>query len=172
MGIDSSSQSNEVIREYFLNSLNIIDSPIEGCFERITRLMHRIFDVDGCGLSFIDKDRIWFKSIKGFMFSEMLRLDSFCHHVIESNGLMIIPDATVDPRFNQIPIVISEPHIRFYAGVPVAVGEGVHIGVLCLFNKKTKILSEEDIEVLKDFSTSISLELNKRIQKKFGQEVI
>ena len=103
------------------------------------------------------------------MFSEMLRLDSFCHHVIESNALMIIPDATVDPRFNQIPIVISDPHIRFDAGVPVAVVVGVHIGVLCLFNRKTKILSEEDIQVLKDFSTFISLELNKRIQKKFGQ---
>ena len=86
-------------------------------------------------ISFLDSDRVWFKSAIGFAVTEVARGRTFCEHAVLGRELLVIPDAAEDPRFCSNPLVTSEPHIRFYAGVPLFSREGHALGTLCVIDR-------------------------------------
>ncbi len=151
---------NEKQRLESLHALNILDTPAEERFDRITRLAQRLFEVPIVGVSLIDEARQWFKSIQGLEQREIARSASFCAHAILSPEPLIVEDTLEDERFGGNPLVTGEPRIRFYAGQPIAAAEGGRLGTLCLMDTKPRSLSDQDRIALGDLATFAENELN------------
>lgn len=150
---------NESVRIDTLRSLNILDTPSEERFDRLTRLAKRLFAVPIALVSLIDVNRQWFKSCIGLDISETPRHISFCGHAILGDEILIIPDATLDDRFHDNPLVTGEPKIRFYAGFPLAIGNGSKVGTLCLIDHHPRTLSDDEQELLHDLGHLAEQEL-------------
>ena len=141
---------NEDIRVAALRSLDILDTEPEERFDRLTRIAKRLFKVPIALVSFVDINRQWFKSCQGLEVKEMPRDISFCGHAILGDDIFIISDTLLDDRFYDNPLVINEPRIRFYAGIPLVISNEIRVGTLCLIDREPRILSEEDKELLRD----------------------
>ena len=142
-----------------LHQLDILDTKPEERFDRVTRLAAALFDVPTVLVSLVDRDRLWFKSQCGFGKNEVPREMSFCAHAILSNEVMIVPDALLDPRFADSPLVTSEPRIRFYAGCPLFVPDGSCVGALCLIDTRPQQLDVTRIGLLQDLGSLVQQEL-------------
>jgi len=142
-----------------LRSLNILDTEPEERFDRLTRMAKRMFDVPIALVSLVDENRQWFKSCIGFNLSQTSRDTSFCGHAILGDEIFIISDATKDERFADNPLVLNEPHIRFYAGCPLRFMDGSKLGTLCIIDKQPRNLNVDDMEALRDLASTIEREL-------------
>lgn len=142
-----------------LKSLDILDTFNEERFDRLTRMACRLFDVPVAVVTFVDDKRQWFKSCIGLNVSETDRDISFCGHAILSDEVLIVPDAEQDVRFVGNPLVVGDPHIRFYAGCPIKSLNGSRLGTLCIIDNKARILNQQDLEVLKDLASMVEREL-------------
>jgi signal transduction histidine kinase/CheY-like chemotaxis protein len=152
--------ANDVQRVNALERLNILDTPVEERFDRITRLASKILGVPIVALSLVDEDRQWFKSIQGLEAKETGRDISFCGHAIVSGQeLFVVEDALEDERFQDNPLVTGDPNIRFYAGGPVSTEDGQEIGTLCVIDTKPRKLDEEQRQMLRDLADIAQAEL-------------
>jgi len=150
---------DEEARLKTLRSLNVLDTPSEERFDRLTRLAKRMFDVPIALVSLVDENRQWFKSCIGLNASETSRDISFCGHAILGNEIFIIPDAIKDKRFSDNPLVLNDPHIRFYAGCPLRYLDGSMLGTLCIIDTEPRVLNKEDLDALKDLAELAEHEL-------------
>lgn len=150
---------NEQSRLETLRSLNVLDTPPEERFDRLTRMAKKLFDVPIALVSLIDENRQWFKSCIGLDANETSRDISFCGHAILSGELFIIPNALEDERFADNPLVVNEPYIRFYAGCTIKAGNGQKLGTLCIIDDKPHNLTKEDLESLVDLTSLVEREL-------------
>jgi GAF domain-containing protein len=157
--IEAPIPENEEERLEALKSLGILDTPREEQFDRITRLALKVFKVPISTLTLVDKDREWFKSCQGLPAREGARAISFCGHALLEADMLVIPDTLKDVRFADNPMVLGEPHIRFYAGVPVKDRHGYRLGVFCIKDRVPRELSLEDRQLLKDLASWAALEL-------------
>lgn len=151
--------ANEAERLHALRTLQILDTSHEERFDRVTRMAKRMFGVEISLVTFIDENRQWFKSVQGLDVSETPREISFCGHAINQDGLFIVPNAIEDERFADNPLVTAAPNIRFYAGYPLKLRQGVQLGTLCLIDSKPKTLNEEDRQLLSDLGAMIEQEI-------------
>ena len=136
-----------------LQALEILDTPADPAFDRITRLAAQQFDVPIALISLVDSARQWFKSKVGLVIDETPRDVSFCQFAIMDSCVMQVPDATKDPRFADNPLVTGEPYIRFYAGAPLSTANGFRLGTLCLIDTKARpALKPEQEEQLLDLA--------------------
>ena len=103
-----------------LRELLLLDTPPEERFDRLARFAAEQLDTPIALLTLVDGQRQWFKSRVGIEATETPREISFCGHAILQDQALVIPDAWLDPRFTDNPLVTGEPHIRFYAGQPLA----------------------------------------------------
>ena len=150
---------DEVARLETLRSLDVLDTPQEERFDRLTRMAKRLFNVPIALVSLVDENRQWFKSCVGLPGSETPRDISFCGHAILGEGVFIIPDATADDRFHDNPLVIDDPNIRFYAGCPLRALNGGQMGTLCIIDDKPRDFDEHDLSALKDLAAMAEQEL-------------
>lgn len=150
---------NEAERLHALRTLQVLDTAHEERFDRVTRMAKRMFGVSISLVSLVDEDRQWFKSKQGLDATETPRDISFCGHAINGDGLFIIPDASQDLRFSDNPLVTDAPNIRFYAGYPLKIREGLNIGTLCLIDQAAKTMDEEDKLLFKDLGAMIEQEI-------------
>lgn len=112
----------------------ILDSPPEEAFDRVTRIAAAAFDAPMALVSLVDRDRQWFKAKVGLCAMETGRDVSFCSHAVAAGAMLVVHDATEDPRFANNPLVIGDPEIRFYAGAPLTTPLGFHLGSLCIID--------------------------------------
>lgn len=138
-----------------LYNLELLDSEPEERFDRITRLARSYFDFPIALISLVDRDRQWFKSIVGLEAESLPRDTSFCGHAILQEEVFSIPDASLDPRFADNPLVIGEPYIRAYYGVPLRAPDGFRVGTLCLVDHKPRVLSAEQLDTLRDMAKMV-----------------
>jgi len=150
---------NEAERIHALRTLRILDTAYEERFDRVTRMAKRMFGVSTSLVSLIDEGRQWFKSNQGLNATETPRDISFCGHAINHDELFIVPDTNEDERFFDNPLVTGAPNIRFYAGYPLKIREGLRIGTLCLMDQKPKVMDEEDRQLLNDLGAMIEQEI-------------
>lgn len=134
---------NEASRLATLHSLNILDTPREARFDQYTRITARIFDTPVALISLVDRDRQWFKSAEGLNSQETPRNVSFCSHAILEDGVFEIRNARRDARFRDNALVVEHPHIRFYAGAPLAAPNGHKLGTLCIIDRVPRRLSDQ-----------------------------
>jgi len=128
----------ETARLAALHALRVLDTPPEAAFDGITRLAARLFDVPISLISFVDRDRQWFKSHHGLDTRETPRSQAFCAHAIGGEGIFEIVDPLADPRFADNPLVTGPPHIRYYAGAPLTLRNGQRVGTLCLIGDRQR----------------------------------
>lgn len=150
---------DEPYRLQALRTLNILDTKREERFDRLTRLTRRIFNVPVAMLSFADEHRMWFKSAAGADIIEIPRDISFCGHVVLTDDVFIIEDASEDPRFHDNPGVTQPPGIRFYAGCPLSHPDGSKVGTLSMIDYRPRTLTDAEIESLRDLTSVVESEL-------------
>lgn len=131
-----------------LRALLILDTPPEERFDRIVEFAAAEFDVPIALISLIDENRQWFKARTGLGVCETPRDISFCGHAIHCDKVLVVPDARVDERFVDNPLVLGEPYIRFYAGAPLIMPDGQAIGTLCLIDTRVRHLDATDLSIL------------------------
>jgi diguanylate cyclase (GGDEF)-like protein len=150
---------DEEHRLRILHSLNILNTPDDERFDRITRLAARLFQVPVALFSLVDTHRQWFKSSVGLDFRETPRDVSFCNHAIREENILVVHDATIDPRFRNNELVTGAPHIRFYAGCPVHADIGIRLGTLCLIDHKPREFSSQKQKLLRHVAQMVENEL-------------
>lgn len=145
-----------------LRRYNILDTPPEAPFDKLTELVRIVLGVPYSAVSLIDTNRQWFKSIAGLDVCETGRDISFCSHAIQQRHPMIVPDATLDMRFARNPLVVGEPHIRSYLGIPLETPDGYNLGALCALDIKPRTFSNNEVTILTSFAQLVMNEFELR----------
>jgi two-component system, sensor histidine kinase len=150
-----------------LLDLNIMDSLPEQDFDDIVELASSICQVPISHIGFIDDHKHWFKASVGLNVKEVTRDVSFCSRTIESDEALVVVDLSLDGRFNSNPFVVEQPHLRFYAGVPLITQAGNALGTLCVLDTKPKILTAEQLRSLQLLARQVIklMELRKRMME-------
>jgi GAF domain-containing protein len=146
-----------------LRQYAILDTAAEKVFDDITSLAAGVCHAPIALLSFIDHERQWFKSNTGLGdLRETSRNVSFCAHAIVQKDLFVVPDALADARFADNPLVVADPHIRFYAGMPLITPDGHAVGTLCVIDREPRDLTSEQQDKLRALAASAMLLLEER----------
>jgi GAF domain-containing protein len=132
---------NEAQRLAALKEYHILDTAAEEAYDDITALAAYLCNVPIAMISLVDESRQWFKSKLGLNQQETPRDVAFCAHAILQTEPLIVRDALKDARFADSALVTREPHIRFYAGFPLASSEGFALGTLCAIDRRPRQLS-------------------------------
>jgi diguanylate cyclase (GGDEF)-like protein len=151
--------NDETRRIEALDSLGMLFSPSEARFDRITALATRLLDVPIALVSLVGAQCQWFKSKQGLDASETPRSVSFCGHAILQDETLIVPDAALDPRFADNPLVVGDPFIRFYAGQPLKAPDGSKLGTLCVIDRRPRRLTPDQVATLRDLAAIVESEL-------------
>ena len=142
----------ESARVAALNRYAILDTEPEQTFDDLVVLAAYVCKTPIAMLSLVDDHRQWFKSKVGVEVRESPRETSFCAHAIQQQDLFIVPDTLNDARFRDNPLVVGDPHVRFYAGAPLVNEEGFALGTLCVVDRQPRELDEAQKEALKSLS--------------------
>ncbi|MGE6607130.1 GAF domain-containing protein [Halomonas sp. NPDC076908] len=153
---------DEELRLAALYELELLDTPDEAAFDRITRLVAQILNVPISTVTLIDAERQWLKSRVGMEIRETTRKVGFCSHTITLSEPLIVEDASQEPRFAQNPLVTAPGGIRFYAGIPLLSLQGLALGSLCAIDTKPRVISENELAALKDLAAIVTDEIHLR----------
>ncbi|MEA2277738.1 MAG: phosphoserine phosphatase RsbU/P [Solirubrobacteraceae bacterium] len=153
----------EAVRRY-----DVLDTPPDGAFDRVTALAASHFRVPISIVSIVDRDRIWFKSGHGVDVAEIGRDPGLCASAILQHGPWIVDDAAVDPRTLANPLVAGEFGLRFYAGVPLTTTDGFNLGTLCLLDREPRRLSDEETATLTDMAAIVMDQLELRLSARMA----
>lgn len=156
--------ANEAQRMGALRRFDVLDTPRDGAFDRITRLASEMLEMPISIVSLVDHDRIWFKSTHGLDgVEEIERVPGLCASAILGDEIWEIKDAKTDPRALANPLVAGEFGLRFYAGSPLRTGDGYNLGTLCVIDKQPRALTEKHARVLDDLAALVVDELELRL---------
>lgn len=147
-----------------MRSYSILDTLPESDYDNITKIAAEICGTPISLISLIDDKRQWFKSHHGLDATETPKEYAFCGHAINTpNDVFIVQDARKDERFHDNPLVTGDPHVIFYAGVPLVSEAGLPLGTLCVIDHKPNLLSQSQISSLSALSNQVInlLELRK-----------
>jgi diguanylate cyclase (GGDEF)-like protein len=162
------------LREY-----EILDTGPDAAFDALVALASHVTDTPIGAISFVDRDREWFKSTHGFFEKQTPRSDAFCAHaILQQKPVFVVSDALKDERFSKNPLVTGEPHIRFYAGIPLVTPDGLPLGSFCVMDHKPRELTPVQMDLLQQIAR-IAMDLadrqrHARILEKhvlFGEEM-
>lgn len=145
-----------------LHSFGVLDTSPEAVFDEPTRHAALACEAPVALLSLVDRERLYFKARVGFEHLALPRAGSFCQAAIEHGGLFVVEDARTHPLFADHPLVTGEPHLRFYAGVPLVAAEGTAIGTLCVIDVRPRPLSPAAGELLALLAQQVMLRLELR----------
>lgn len=148
--------SNEILRLKALKEYSILDTLPEKEYDDITQLASQICGTSISTISLIDEKRQWFKSKVGLEVDETSKEVSFCGHAImEPDKIFTVKDSRLDARFQDNPLVIGEPHVIFYTGVPLVNQDGFTLGTLCVIDDQPKELNQDQLSALKALSNQV-----------------
>lgn len=155
--------ANEAKRLNSLKLLQVLDTQAEESFDQLTRLAAAVCGAPISLVSLVDEDRQWFKARVGLDATETPREMAFCAHaILQPDEVLVVKDATEDPRFSDNPLVTGDPAIRFYAGAPLVVDDRQAIGTLCVIDQKPRQLTDTQIEALSVLRHAVVAQLRLR----------
>lgn len=143
-----------------LRELQLLDSPVEERFDRIIRILCRLFSVPIGFLGLVGDQRVWYKSMAGLPTRELPIEESFCIHALSQEDILSVSDVRKDSRFFTLPWVQGAPHVRFYAACPLLGPGGVKIGTLGIMDAQPRRMSREELDMLRDLGTWATREVN------------
>jgi two-component system sensor histidine kinase/response regulator len=150
-----------------LRRYSILDTPREEAYDDLASLAAQVCGTPFAMIGFLDSSRVWFKSVIGLDVAEVPRDKTFCAHAVQGRELLLVPDATADPRFRANPMVTSALHVRFYAGVPLYSREGYALGTLCVVDRVGRQLLPGQVAALEALGRQVTaqLELRRRLKE-------
>ena len=155
--------ANEAARLKALHDLDVLDSPSEAEFDALVNVASLVCGVPFSLISLVDTDRQWFKANKGLDgVSETPRSLAFCAYAILGDDVMEVPDVTRDPRFSDNALVNGAPNIRFYAGAPMVLTDGSHVGTLCVIDDQPRQLDATQRQILQSLAVAAARALEGR----------
>ena len=143
-----------------LSASNLVDSPGEERFDRIVRLASMVTDSPIALVSLLTSKRQWFKARVGLAAQQTPREWAFCSHAILNDAPFVVEDAMNDARFSGNPLVLADPHIRFYAGVPLRDRSGLAMGTLCVIDCEPRKLRASELQALVDLAAIAADEMS------------
>lgn len=155
-------KNDEAGRLVALEKLHIMDTPPEERFDRFVELATDLFKVPISFISFLDEEHQWMKSQIGMGVKRLPRQLTFCNLTIQRVEPLVIPDTLLDERFADNPYVQNAPHIRFYAGVPLANSEGYRVGTFCVAGHSPLDLEPHQLKLLKSLAALVEEQLTFR----------
>ena len=153
---------NEVERLRQLRLFRILDSGSESAFDDLNRLAGIICETPISLITLLDEKRQWFKSREGLGVTETSRDVAFCAYAIMQDDVLVVEDASQDARFAANPLVTSDPSIRFHAGAPLVVSDGVALGTLCVIDRRPRQLTDAQLDALKILRNAVVTQLELR----------
>ena len=173
--MNAPSPRNEAERLAALRECAVLDTPPEEIFEDIPRLASYICGTSIALVSLVDAARLWFKAKVGLAIDEVPREATLCAQAILKSELFIVNDTFQDERFATSPLVLSEPHIRFYAGAPLITSDGYALGTLCVIDRVPRELNDKQQEALRALArqtvTQLELRRNARALAEINQKL-
>ncbi|WP_034387239.1 sensor domain-containing diguanylate cyclase [Deinococcus sp. YIM 77859] len=157
---------HEYARLLELARYDVLDTPPEAAFDRLTRLTARVLRVPVAAIHFVDQDRQWGKSCFGTGDTAVRREVSFCAWTILEDGVLLVPDTTRDPRFQDNPLVTGPARLRMYAGAPLVTPRGYRLGTLCVADTVPRVLSAGELATLQDLAALVVDELELRLRQR------
>ena len=148
----------DAVRRY-----DILDTPPDGAFDRITALASLVMRVPVAIVSIVDHDRIWFKSRHGLDVKQIDRDPGLCASCILQDEPWIVNNAKTDPRTLANPLVAKEAGIQFYLGIPLRTPDGFNLGALCVIDFVPRVASEHEVSILITLAAVIMDELELRL---------
>lgn len=146
-----------------LRRYDILDSPPDGAFDRITAVAARLFGAPIAIVSLVDTDRIWFKSHHGIDAEQVDREPGLCASAILQDDPWVVTDASTDPRTLANPLVAGSLGLRFYAGVPLRTHDGFNLGTLCVIDHAPRQVSPSEVAILGDLASVVMDEMELRL---------
>jgi signal transduction histidine kinase len=166
VSIDQEQERINVLRRY-----QILDTPPDGAFDRITELAAQLLKVPIAVASLVDTDRIWFKSRHGLDVDQLERQPGLCASVIMNNAPYILNDASLDPRSLSHPLVAGEAGFRFYAGVPLTTHDGFNLGVLCVIDLEPRTITGDELKILQNLAQVVMDQMELRLASRHIDEL-
>ncbi len=157
-------QFKEKERLLALHNLEILDSPPDGSFNKMTALAAKIFNVPIAIISLVDSDRIWFKSHFGIDIEQIEKSPGLCASAILSDDIYLVEDAKNDPRCLANPLVAGSLGLEFYAAAPLHTKEGYNLGTFCIIDKKQRYINSDQREMLKQMASIVTDQMELRMQ--------
>ncbi len=155
--------SPETARLAALARYRVLDTDFEDAFDAIVRQAAVEFQVPMALITLIDRERQWVKASVGVPVRETPRDISFCDHAIRENEVMVVPNAAVDTRFADNPLVKGQNSIRFYAGAPLRTDDGFALGTVCIVDRQIRpTLTSDERAKLKGFAERVMALLEER----------
>jgi serine/threonine protein kinase len=145
---------------------DLLDTPPDGTFDRITGMAARIFDVPIALVSIVDYDRIWFKSRYGLDAAQIDRDAGLCASAILHNEPWVVADARTDPRALANPLVAGDMGLQFYAGVPLTSRDGHNLGTFCVIDYVPREFTAAELATLEDLAATVMSELELRLDSR------
>lgn len=156
--------ANEPARLLKLAEYGVLDTPRETPFESLVALAAHVAETPIALMAFVDAHRVWFKARLGLDVTEQPRDISFCAHVVSTEVPLIVSDTLLDDRFRDHPLVVSPPHLRFYAGMPLRTPDGFVVGTLCVIDHQPRVLTARQRDLLRMLAHLAMDELEMRRQ--------
>jgi two-component system, sensor histidine kinase len=154
---------NEAERLDALRSFEVLDTETEQMFDDLVMVASTICGTPIAAVSLVDENRQWFKSWLGTSAREMPRDDSFCAHaILEPTDLFIVADTQLDPRFLDNNLVLKDPYIRFYAGMPMVDSDGMALGTLCVIDRRPRQLTDDQKDCLRALGRQAAIQMEYR----------
>jgi signal transduction histidine kinase len=154
---------DEDARMAAVHRYDILDTPRDGAFDRVTELAARLFGVPISIVSIVDEDRIWFKSHHGIDVQEIGRDPGLCASAILRYEPLVVPDASVDPNTLANPLVAGDFGLRFYVGVPLTTRDGHNLGTICVIDTEPREVGDEQVTTLEHLAAIVVHELELRL---------
>ncbi|HVL75042.1 MAG TPA: EAL domain-containing protein [Noviherbaspirillum sp.] len=157
--------SREQQRLKALEALEILDTPSEPMFDRLTQLAATLCRTPIASISLIDGNRQWFKSRVGLDLTEVARTVSICTYTLLQGRPVVVEDTLNDPNFRSNAFVVGPPHVRFYAGIPLITSDGQTVGTLSVMGRQPRRLSTTKLELLQLLADQIIAQMELRSQR-------
>ena len=145
-----------------LRSYDLLDTAPEAAYDDLTHLAAQLCKAPVALITLVDADRQWFKSAYGIAAAETPREHSFCSDVVADEQMLVVSDATEEPRYRDNPLVTGPPRIRAYAGVPLVGRDGLPVGALCVIDRRPRHFSARQLDGLHLLAGQVAAQMELR----------